>query len=791
MKPLRDKLRNPKCKECELHKTAQSPCLIGDGPWPCELMFIGEAPGFREDDVNKPFAGKAGQVLDAVLGQLGINRTEVYITNVVHCRPPDNRKPSMDEIRACRHYLKEEIKHVNPKTIVVLGDTALKGLFNSNLLSIGKERGKILDYKGRRVVVTYHPAAALRNPYFGNLLGGDLARGLSGKKVEKEDNNYRLVDSENRKWVMDYLNRKPYLGIDVETTGLDMFDQDKKLVSINTSIEPGISYVWKAEDIDYIKKIIENKELLINHNIKFDLKWLHRYGIKVRCRIFDTMVAKHILDENYPDKELKHLARLELGMHDLSEAEKIMIQHRKNETMPSWKELVRYGGGDSDAVIRLFLKYSKELIKQNLDELMRAEMRVLKSLTNMEIVGVKIDKQAHKELSSEYRELIHTKERKMRRIVGEDINFNSPQQLAKLLYKKLKLPVLKYTDDKKKRDNPEKEKTPSCDEDTLTKLSSLRDIDSDTRKLLKQLLGYKRAEKLYSTYLDGLDIKSDGKIHGHFNICGTKTGRLSSSEPNLQNIPRDGDIKRMFVSQWPKGYIIQLDYSQMELRILAHYSNDKKLIQAFKEGRDIHKETTSKCLHKPYDEVTEDERKIIGKRVNFGIVYMIGAKGLSERIECSEKTAQKFIDNWFKEFSMVRFWMQQRRQDIIDTGKSVSFNGRIRRLHGVDPTTAKGREAVRQGVNSPVQGGAGDITKYNMARVDRRLRKLGMKSRVTINVHDAIIVDSPDKEEVRECIKVMNELCIEPPIPLRVPLAFEIKVGKNWNELKEVTSGKR
>lgn len=787
MIPLRNKLRNSKCTKCILHKSAQSVCLIGDGPHPCNIMLIGEAPGFREDDINKPFAGRAGEILEVILGQLGINREEVYLTNVVHCRPPDNRKPFMEEIRTCREYLKEEIRAVKPKTIVVLGDTALKGLFNSNLLSIGKERGRILEYKGIRVVVTYHPAAALRKPYFGNLLAQDLVKGLNGKSSEEEqiDLNYNLVDSGNRKRVMRYLNKESYLSLDVETTGLDMFDPNKKLVSINTSIEPGVSYVWKTEDLDYIKEILEEKDLLINHNIKFDLKWLHRYGIRFRGRIFDTMVAKHLLDENYPDKELKHLARVELGMQDLSEAEKVMIKHRKEETIPTWKELVRYGGGDSDAVIRLYLKYSKELISYNLMDLMKQEMRVLKSLTNMEITGVKIDRQAHKELCLEYKELISSKERKMKRIVGE-INFNSSKQLGELLYKKLKLPIIKYTDNKNKERNNNKEKNPSCDEDTLNKLAKIKESSSDTKKFLNQLLGYKRAEKLYTTYLEGLDIKSDGKLHGHFNICGTKTGRLSSSEPNLQNIPRDGDIKRMFISQWPKGYIIQLDYSQVELRILAHYANDTKLIQAFKEGRDIHTETTSKCLHKPYDEVTEEERKIVGKRVNFGIVYGIGALGLSERIGCSERAARKYIENWFSEFNKVKFWMQQRKQDIIETGESVSFNGRIRRLHGVDPVSAKGREAIRQGINSPIQGGAGDITKYNMSRLDRKLRKLGMKSRVIINVHDSIMVDSPDKEEVSECIKLMKEICIEPQIPLRVPLAFEIKVGKNWNELKEV-----
>ena len=780
-------IRNKHCKECILHKTAEYVCLTGYGKVPSDIMIIGEAPSHREDDSGKPFVGKIGKILDIILESIGITRDDIYITNVVHCRPPDNRTPKMDEMKACREFLLEEIRTIQPTTIIVLGNIALKGLYKSNLMSISRERGKVLQFRYQnkkgikivsKVIPTYHPGAAARNKYYANIIYEDIVNGLNRKAAidVREKEEYKLVSKNNREEVYNRLYKANTITLDVETTGLDFMDKMKELVCVGMSDGPGRGFIWPLTDnnIERWKKILSNKELVINHNIKFDLEWLWRYGIHCKAKVFDTLIAKHLLDENCPDKDLKTLARVEEGMQDLSNAERIMAKHRKEETKPTWEEWVRYNGGDVDAPFRLFNRYKPLLEKEELSDLMHREMKILKTLVRIETFGFQIDKEIHSRLTVEYEQRIHQQYTNVRKLVG-DINLSSTPQLAELLYENLGLPVLHRTDNKE----------PSTSEDTLLELLELSNIEKFKRQVLKEIMSHRKLSKLYNTYLIGIIKKNqlawDNKLHCNFKLAGTKTGRLSCAEPNLQNIPREGDIKEMFISSFKNGVIIKCDYSQVELRLLAHYANDKRLIRAFKEGRDIHRETTAKCLHKPYEKVTEEERKIIGKRVNFGIIYQISAGGLGSKIGCTTNKAQSYIDNWFHEFYQSREWMDFKRQEIIKTGRSRSFTGRIRRFYGVDPSTSEGREAIRQGINSPIQGGAGDITKYNMWRLDMKLKKEGFKSRVICNVHDEIDIDT-HPEEVKDVIKLARPLLVEPPIPLRVPLEVEIMVGKNWSK---------
>jgi DNA polymerase-1 len=791
MKELKDLIRNSDCSKCNLSKQANDICLIGAGPYPCDLMIIGDSPGFRDNQDDPPISSKAGRILDIILEMLKLTRDKVYITNVLKCAVA---KPSMEEIRTCRYYLMKEIRRVKPKYIISLGNNALKGIFDSNLKSISRERGRLVPFLYKDldkveheaiVIPTYHPFAALKNKYYANVILEDIKKGLRRsseeglKATEEQEVSYHLITDKNKHKYLPRLLEATICSMDIETTGLDSWNKKLELVCWSISVQPKESFVFPntADNRILLKAILSKKELLINHNIKFDLEWLLRYGISYHGKLFDTWVAKHLLDENYPDKSLKHLARTELNMVELSEDEEVIIQHRKKGTSPSWEEWRKYNGGDTDAAFRLYARYNKRLEQEGLAALMLQEMQVLKTLIRVENYGIQIDKQVHQQLIEEYGSTINKLERKLNKLVGE-INLNSPKQIAGLLYGRLGLPVIKMT----------KAKQPSADQDTLETLVA-KNLHKGDREVLKSILEYKGVSKLYTVYLMGLIkndlLKWDGKIHCNFKIAGTVTGRLSCTEPNLQQIPRDGNIKQMFISSFKGGQLIQADYSQIELRILAHYANDKKLIQAFVEGRDIHRETAAKCLNKKPEDVTEEERKIVGKRVNFGIVYLIGAMGLADKLGCSPKKAQSYIDNWFKEFYRVKEFMRETKEAIIRTGKSRSLFGRYRRFYGVDPSTGEGREAIRQGTNSPIQGAAGDLTKYNMHRLDRLLCKQGFKSRVVCNVHDMIMVDSP-KEEVEDVVNIMKELMCISPIPLRVPIEVEVKVGSNWNEMEVV-----
>ncbi len=269
---------------------------------------------------------------------------------------------------------------------------------------------------------------------------------------------------------------------------------------------------------------------------------------------------------------------------------------------------------------------------------MLQEMRNLKVLVYMEHQGVVIDQKALRDLKKRYEKRIEILNIELKKWLG-DININSSQQLTKKLFEDLKLPVVKRT--------PWPANNPSADEESLKLLAEDDELGKDTHKLIRYLMEFRGANKLYNTYIAGLAkkglLKSDGRVHPNFKICGTVTGRLSCTQPNLQQIPREGDIKLMFTSGFKDGVIIQGDYSQAELRILAHCSKDKALIQAFKSGRDIHTEVATKVFKKPYDKITTKERKYT-KQVNFGIIYLISARGLSKKLGSSERKAQKLIN---------------------------------------------------------------------------------------------------------------------------------------------------
>lgn len=775
--------RNPKCNKCGLCKDAEYICLTGYGSIKTSILIIGEAPGHREDESGRPFVGKAGKVLDVVLQQLGLSREQVYITNAVHCRPPENHKISLDEIRACRSYLEAEIKKINPKIIITLGDTAVKAIYNSNLTSISKERGRLTyneEFKAH-IISTYHPAYALRKPEAAKWIFADIKSGLELNKIKDKtlDLDYQEIKG-NAQTALKEITKYGVVSIDLETSSLDMYDPKGEIKCIGFCNTKGKAWIYfndRPGMVEFTQKVLDATDILIGHNIKFDLKWMYTRGLTYKKQIWDTMVAIHLLDENYPEKALKHLARTELGVfgQKLAEYSQTVQDHWENKTEPTNEEWLIYNGGDVDATWRLYKKFGDALVNQNLIRLMTQEMHILKALIYMEMNGFHIDKKKFSQIEKDYSAQIADSQHKLKAILG-DINLASTLQLRECLYVKRNLPILLYT--------PTKE--PSCSEQAITELLRTR-IKKEDKEALELLLKFRNASKLFNTYIKGIRegglIKNDSKMHCNYKITGTVTGRLSCSEPNLQNIPREGSIKLMFTSRFNGGQIIQGDYSQAELRLLAHHANSESLINAFLSGRDIHREVASKVFKKPYDTITEQERKFT-KQVNFGIVYLISPQGLAEKLNVSDKEAGRLIDEWFEEFPEVQVWIKKMKLKVITEGYTSNIFGRRRRFFGVNENTGEGREAQRQGVNSPIQGGAGDLTKYAMAKTLFTLRKEGFKSLVIGNVHDAIMIDSP-REEVEEVVEILHDIATHPIIDLKVPMDMDIKVGPSWGELKE------
>lgn len=600
--------------------------------------------------------------------------------------------------------------------------------------------------------------------------------------------NYLLVTPGNLQRIFGKLRDSGNLVCDLETEGLDCFDNSKtiKFVGFTNRSEEGIVFPYQERYFTTISKILDSCELLINQDIKFDLKWLLRHQVikTIKPRIFCTHVAEHLLDENQFQNSLDALTRKyvpSLGEYLIKQKELF----KKSNYGEGWnlKQWTDYNGGDVDSAFRVFSAQKRLLEKEELMDLMSFEMKNLKVLCYMEMNGFKIDEKVLRELRTKYEKELKDHEKVLFKHFG-DMNFNSSKQLSEKLYGEYKFPIIKRNPPTKK--SPDKPGAPSCDEDTLIKLANMR-LNKVHKQPLLDLLKYRYTAKMYSTYVAGLTdnytMKSDGKVHCNYKMF-TVTGRMSCEGPNLQNIPRNGDIKRMFIPSYTGGLLVQGDYSQAELRLLAHHSNDKSLINAFKSGRDIHQEVAAKVFGIKYDTVTEEQRKF-AKQVNFGIVYMIGPLGLSEKLNCSEERARELINDWFREFKAVKRYIDNEKENTIENGFVTNIFGRKRRLPGANYNTGPGRGKLRQGVNSPIQGGAGDLTKWVGTRAHYSLRKNNLRGKVVCNVHDSVIIDS-HKDDALKIGIMLKSIAENPPIALRVPMKMDIKIGERWSDLKEV-----
>jgi DNA polymerase-1 len=777
-----------------LHKTAQAVCLIGDGPYPTDICLVGEAPGYREDNVRKPFAGKAGRLLDSLLDAAGLDRRRLFITNAVHCRPPENRKPTTAEIETCHQYLKRELDYVKPKLILALGNVALRSLLGKQAPNVTSARGRVFTLNGARVVGTYHPAAALRTPYLAELIIDDFKRALRHLQrtpSARPTYNYTLVDSKNFTAISSMLlqTAEP-IALDIETTALDMYDPHQRLLSFALSPQKGEAYCFlvhhnkatlRHDQLERFLTVLFMERPVIGHNVKFDLRWIYQtFNIKPYAAR-DTRVMLHLLDENYPDKELKHLTLIhtKMGPSLLDWERQVKGEGRFTGFARDVRvePLVNYNCGDADATRQLHQKFLKWLQQEELVSLLQFQDQVTRMLLDVELAGFTIDRGRRAALTQTLTQTLEQLTLKLRQGIRPDLNVNSTQQLADVLFTRMRLPVLKQTPTGK----------PAVDEMTLEELSRSRNLSPKAKEWLTNLIQYRQDHKIYTVYLEGLDVKADGRVHPNYKQTGTVTGRLSCADPNLQQIPREGPVKSMFISRFKHGTILQMDYNQVELRVLAHYSRDPGLLEAFRTGRDIHRAVAARVFRKPEAKVTEQERKFT-KQVNFGIAYCITEYGLASKLNISEDEAWRHLDDWHREFPRVREWWREIRQTAQKYHLVWTEFGRRRRFVDLSPNSKEGREALRQAVNFPVQSLASDITVFVMTELWKALMERSYQSCLVANVHDAIIVDCHPRE-VRHVAKLMRSIAEAPPLEwrfkfkLRVPLVAELKSGPTWGTI--------
>lgn len=493
------------------------------------------------------------------------------------------------------------------------------------------------------------------------------------------------------------------------------------------------------------------------HDLKKIKLALARDGIVLEGLFFDTMIAAYLINPSKSD----------YGLHELSWDYFEKSLKPESLTPLTGLQLIR----------KLKPELEAQLKEKSLEDLFtRTEMPLVEVLAQMELTGIKLDLKLLKELSSELEKRLAELIAEIYEISGCQFNINSPKQLREVLFEKLKLPVVKKT------------KTgPSTDEEVLTRLAG-------RHKLPAALLEYRQLTKLKNTYIDALPELVDqktGRVHTTFNQTGTETGRLSSSNPNLQNIPVKTDLGRKIraavTAFSPESVLLAFDYSQIELRVLAHMSKDKVLLEAFRQGDDIHRKTASLIYDVPEDSVS-DEMRDTAKRVNFGIIYGLSAYGLSRDLNIPPDQAQVFIDAYFARYPMVKEWIDKEIKQAEADGFVTTILGRRRYLPEINNKNQNIRQlAQRQAMNTPIQGSASDLIKLAMVDIHNEIKKRKLEGRMILQIHDELLFDV-GKSEIDEFVKLVRER-MEHVLELEVPVRVSIKQGKNWLEMEEIKGG--
>jgi DNA polymerase-1 len=592
--------------------------------------------------------------------------------------------------------------------------------------------------------------------------------------------NYTLVDTKvKRADLISKLFMQKSVCFDTETTGVDVFVAD--LVGLSFCFNKGEAYyVTLPADrnestliLQEFKAIFQSEQIeKIGQNIKFDLLMLSMYGIELKGKLFDTMIAHYLVQP-----ELRHgmdyLAEIYLRYRTIH-FEDLVGARGKNQMDIRFVDLdllCDYAAEDADITFQLKQILEKEINENGLANLFyEIEMPLMRVLSEIERNGVRIDTNALSQSSEILTEEMLALEKEIRDIAGYDFNVSSPAQVGEILFDRLKL------DDKAKKT---KTGQYSTSEDVLEKIRSKHPI-------IGKILDYRGLKKLLSTYIDALPLlvnSKTGKVHTSFNQTVTSTGRLSSTNPNLQNIPiRDAQGKEIRKAFIPDAGCVFLsaDYSQIELRIMAHLSNDANMLEAFNSGLDIHTATAAKIYKIPIDEVSSDMRRK-AKTANFGIIYGISTFGLAERLNIPRGEAKELIEGYFATYPDVKRYMDEAIRKAKEAGYVETIFGRKRFLADINSQNSIVRGyAERNAINAPIQGSAADIIKIAMVNIQARLRKENLQTKMTMQVHDELNFSVPENEIEQAKKVVVQEM--ENAIKLHVPLIADCGVGTNWLE---------
>ena len=615
-------------------------------------------------------------------------------------------------------------------------------------------------------------------PGTGTVSEAEVASGF--KTIKNTDHFYQHIDSPfSRKLLLKKLAQQTSVCFDTETTGLKALEVE--LIGIAFSFEIGKGYyVSFPEDQEETKAILEEFRPFfesniekIGHNLKYDIKVLSNYDIPVKGKLFDTMIAHYLIN---PDMRhnMDMLAETYLNYQPVSITELIGKKGKNQLSMRvvPVKDQTEYAVEDADITFQLKQLFTGELESGNVTKLFNdIELPLVSVLTAMEIEGININTDFLKELSVALTDDINRLEKNIYEQAGEEFNIASPKQLGIVLFEKMEL-VKK----------PKKTKTGQykTGEDILSYLAKDHEIIRDIQE-------YRQYKKLQSTYVDALPNEVNpktGRIHTQYMQAVAATGRLSSNNPNLQNIPirteRGREVRKAFIPRDENYVLLAADYSQIELRIIASLSEEENMISAFKNGEDIHASTAAKVFNVPLDEVTREQRSN-AKTVNFGIVYGVSAFGLSNQTNLSRSEAKELIDTYYETYPKLKAYMSAQVDFAREHGYVETVLNRRRYLKDINSRNAMVRSgAERNAVNAPIQGSAADIIKLAMINIHNRFEKEKFKSKMLLQVHDELVFDA-HKDEL-ETIKPIIKYEMENAFKMAVPLDVEMDLGENWLE---------
>jgi len=736
-------LKPPLCEGCPLQGEGYAE---GEGPENATILLLGEALGAEEASKGRPFVGGAGRVLNFLLQKAGLRRSELYITNVVRCRPPGNRTPTETEIQECcrRHKLGELLQEFN--LVVLLGNSALLAVtgrtgitrWRGSIFLQGKE-DRELSTHGVKVLPTIHPAAIMRQQDMFPVVVADLQRAATeaiSPEYTPPKQDYVLEGNVGH---IQGFGGSPFT-FDVETSHLEPNPMSITLLGLSDASGTAvvIDNPRGALELEALRKVFSSPVTKIAHNIMFDVRHLRANGIPVVPPWFDTMIAHHLVLSDVPN--------------DLGFVSSLYTR------VPYWKHLAKtkpkwYNATDTDVAFRIYetLKYELEL--NDLTRVFDTSMKVLPVFEKMRSTGVRLNRKLQLKWKIALERKISELEKALVGGIG-DVTFNwrSHPQLSKLLYEKLKLPRIysRYS------------QSVTTNEEALAELEEL--TGSKVVKTIRQL---RKLSKLSSTYFSP---PSTERVHSEYTLHIAANGRSSSRDPNLQNVPK-GPARAIYIPEDGKVFVAA-DYNQIELRAAAVMSQEAGLLKAFEKGEDIHTYTASQVFNVRMSEVTEHQRHRAKMSV-YGIGYGRGARSMAREFGWSEAEAQRFIDRYFERFAKIKLWRQDLIADAERNGYLVNPFGRRRYFFGQNIAPK-----VYNFVPSSI---AADVLFESLVLLDGQCPK---DTRLVLQIHDDIVAETPVGQE-KETSEWLKDI-MQRPIDVLDGYSFpvEVRVGKTWEELK-------